>query len=212
MEAYDYLTPDGFGDTYFVYAFDVDNAGGMGANITPGANALRQRIGINDGEFRARWWRGVDQYGNASQGIQIRDRLQNQYFSDTLVLNPTSGSLMNPTMNTGFPIMPEVAYPDSGYIGLDFYGALPGATNQPGQIAFHGVRRRKGIKSDPVPSPYKYYEKPYQYQVTATIPAGYSITSAGVLIQIPITDFDFECRRIDGYGAANASLTYSCPG
>lgn len=209
MEAYDYQTPEGYGDTYYVYAFDVDASG---ANLTPGSQGYNQRVGINDGAFLMRWWTGAGTYGNAAQGIQLRDRLQNDLFSYIMVQNAlTVGSIMNPYMNSGWPVVPEVFYPESGYIGIDINDALPNAA-LPGQLAFHGVRRRKGIQSDPVSSPYAYYEKPYQYQVTATIPGLWSSASGGVLITIPITDFDFELRRLDGFGAATASLVYSCPG
>ena len=210
MEVYDYRTPKGFGDTFFVYAFDVD---GSGANIPAGSNAYNQRIIISDGEFIVRWWRGADQYGNAANGVQIRDRLQTPWFSDTLSPNSALGNAQD-YQNTGFAVMPEVKYPESGYIGFDIIGALPNAA-LPGQLAFYGVRRRRGLQNDPMKSPYKYYEKPYQYQVTVEIPAGWSSASGGLLTTQVIEDFDFELRRIDGYDTAmplTASLVYACVG
>jgi hypothetical protein len=120
MEDYTYTTPQGYGDTFYVYAYDTDTSG-----FTPGTDALNQRIIISDGEFVVRWWRGVDQLGNAARSVQIRDRLQNRYFSDTLNLEPATGSLMNAYMNTGWPVCPEKWYPDSGYIGFDLFTIQP---------------------------------------------------------------------------------------
>jgi hypothetical protein len=193
MENYNYRTPPGYGDTFFVYAFDADASG---ANLTPGLNYFNQRIVISDGSFLSRWWRGVDQYGNVSNSIQIRDRLSTPFFSDLLSPASVLGNAQD-YQNSGWGIVPEVHYPDSGYIGFDLVGVLPNAA-LPGQLAFHGVRRRKGIQNDPVPSLYPYYEKPYQYQVSPTLPIGWSNSSGGYLATQVIDEFDFELRRIDG--------------
>lgn len=199
MENYEYKTPPGYGDTFFVYAFDGDA-------LTPGSSPQNLKLQINDGDFVARWWRGVDQLGNISQGIQIRDALQNAYFFAPVNPAQTLNNILNPYMNTGWPIMPENIYPDSGYIGFDLFKALPNAA-QVGQLAFHGVRRRKGFRNDPQPSLFPFYEKPFQIQSSFIVPAGWSSSKGGFLVTVPIPDYDFELRRIDGVGSVFNSFT-----
>lgn len=191
MDLYPYRTPPGYGDTFFVYAFDGDA-------LTSGNNYYNQRIVISDGDFIARWWKGVDSLGNISQKIQIRDHLSNQYFGDFISPNVTPASLMNPFMDTGWPILPEKWYPDSGYIGFDLQGALPIAA-QVGQLAFGGVRRRKGYRNDPQPSVYPWKEESFCIPVSFTLPIGWSNSSGGFLVTQEIPDYDFELRRIDGF-------------
>lgn len=199
MDAYPYHTPPGYGDTFYIYAFDADASG---ANLAQGGNFYNQRIVISDGAFLARWWKGLDTLGNIAAQLQIRDHLQNQYFSDLLNANLAANNIMRPFMNTGWGICPEKWYPDSGYIGFDLLNVQPNAT-QPAQLAFGGVRRRKGLRSDPQPSVYSSYDKEFQFQVTFTIPMGWSNTSGGFLVTVPVTDYDFELRRIDGFGGSS---------
>lgn len=197
MEDYTYSTPQGYGDTFYVYAYD--------SNILPlvsGQNYFNQRVVISDGDFVLRWWKGCDLYSNISQGIQIRDKLQNQFFSDTINPFSQAPNLMGPYMSTGWPVCPEKWYPDQGYIGFDLFSALPNVspnTSAIGQLAFYGVRRRKGFKNDPQVYTSPAYEKEYQTTVTVKIPAGFSSTSGGLLTTVNVTDFEFEMRRIDGF-------------
>ena len=210
MDCYPYTTPPGYGDTFYIYAFDSDNTINPSVPaLTPGNNYYNQRIVISDGAFIARWWKGLDTLGNIAQSLQIRDHLQNQWFSNLLSSNLSTSNLMPPYMSTGWPVLPEKWYPDSGYIGFDLIGVQPNGAQVCGQLAFGGVRRRKGWRNDPVPSLYAWYEKEYQYQVTFTVPAGWSNKSGGYLVSLPITDFDFELRRIDGFGGnAGIAATY----
>ena len=211
MEQYDYQAPPGYGDTFFVYAFD--------SNVLPllvsGQNYYNQRVGIADGDFVLRWWRGTDLYANIAQGIQIRDRLQTPFFSDNLTTFPSTPNLMGQYMATGWPVCPEKWYPDQGYIGFDLLSALPNATPNTsgiGQLAFYGVRRRKGFRSDPQIYTMPSYMKEYQIQTTFTLPVGWSSASGGYLVTVPIQDYDFEMRRVDGFnnsGSTHASLTYN---
>lgn len=206
MEDYTYHTPPGYGDTFFIYAFDGDA-------LTPGSSPQNLKLQINDGDFVARAWKGVDQLGNIAQGIQIRDYLQNRYFSSQIT-PALAGGLMTPYMGTGWPILSEKVYPDSGYIGFDLFNVLPDPTRV-GQLAFMGVRRRKGYKNDPQPSSFPFYEKPFQLQTTFTIPGAWSRSSGGFLVTVPVPDFDFELRRIDGFGGGTgvkAHLNYGVPG
>ena len=204
MEAYNYTTPPGYGDTFYVYAFDVDVSG---ANLPAGSNAFNQRQNITNGDFVLRWFKGIDPLGNAAEQIQIRDWLQTPFFSNPISPGLLAPNIMANFMGTGWAVMPEKVYPSNGYIGFDLYTVLP-TSSQAGQLAFHGVRRRKGFLSDPLPSDYRYYEKPYQIQVTFVIPAGWSSNNGGFKVVVPITDYDFELRRIDSFG----TLSGGCVG
>lgn len=204
-------TPDGYGDTFYIYAYD--------STVLPlvsGTSYKNLRVNILDGDFILRWWRGCDLYANIAQGIQIRDRLQNQFFSDTLTPFLSSAtSVLGSYMASGWPVLPEKYYPDQGYIGFDLQSALPNIapnTSGIGQLAFYGVRRRKGLKSDPQTYTSPNYANDYQIQASPTIPAGWSSASGGFLVQIPVQDYDFEIMRWDGFqvgGGTAATLTYS---
>ena len=210
MEDYTYTTPPGYGDTFYVYAYDSTTI-----PLVSGSTYNNLRILINDGDFIARWWRGCDLYANISQGIQIRDYLQNPYWSANLqpFLQPSNQQSL--LASTGWAILPEKWYPDSGYIGFDLISALPNITPNVsgiGQLAFYGVRRRKGLLNDPQVYTYPSYEKVFDLQTTVTLPTGFSSASGGYLTALEVPDYDFECRRVDGFGgstgiAATLSLT-----
>lgn len=206
MEDYTYEGVPGFGDTFFIYAFDGDL-------LTSGVSYNNLRVQINDGDFVLRSWKGVDSLGNIATGIQLRDKLQNQFFSSAISpFTASPSSQLARYMRTGWPVLPEKVYPENGYIGFDLVSALPN-TSQVGQLAFFGVRRRRNIQNDPVPSPYRYYEKPFSFPVSFSVPTGWSNKSGGYLVVLPITDYDFELRRIDGIGgtATFATLDYAVP-
>ena len=196
MEVYDYITPPGYGDTFYIYAFDADASG---ENLTPGSNAFNRRVNIVNGDFVLRWFKGVDPLGNAGQQIQLYDWLQTPFFSNPISPGLIAANLMLNYMGTGWPVLPEKSFPVNGYIGFDLYSVLP-AASLPGQLAFGGVRRRKGYTNDPQPSAFRYYEKPYQIRAQFTVPAGWSSASGGFQVDVPVTDYEFELRRIDGYG------------
>lgn len=71
------------------------------------------------------------------------------------------------------------------------------------QLAFYGVRRLKaGVSaSDPAPSPFKYYEKPFEIPYSFTLANVYN-PAVGLLAQpmtkqqIVINNYDFELRQI----------------
>ena len=108
MDCYPYTTPPGYGDTFYIYAFDSDNTINPSVPaLTPGNNYYNQRIVISDGAFIARWWKGLDTLGNIAQSLQIRDHLQNQWFSNLLSSNLSTSNLMPPYMSTGWPVLPE---------------------------------------------------------------------------------------------------------
>lgn len=70
------------------------------------------------------------------------------------------------------------------------------------QLVFYGVRRTKGPvpPSDPAPSSYEYYEKPFRIPIRFTIAAEYNATlpllAQGFRVQTQVNDFEFELRHI----------------
>ncbi len=185
-----YVVPAGYGDTFFVYAFDADG-------LTNGLDAYNQRVRVNDGSFVMRQWSGLN---SVASGIQIRNRLQ----------NPLNAGSRGATMGgflTGVPMVPEVWYPSDGYISFDLFNVQKTLIGTDGsnnifasQLAFAGVRRRQGAASDPMESRYRYYEKPYAYRFDLTIN---QFASVGGVTQQPnffsqtIEDqYDFVLQRI----------------
>lgn len=199
-----YVTPPGYGDTFYIYAFDGDG-------LTAGVPALNQRIPILDGDFIVRQFSGLD---TMSSGIQIRDRLQNPYFG---ALFAQLGGF-----SSGVPVIPEKWYPEDGYIGFDLntvtkktIGVEGGVTTFASQICFFGVRRRKGVQSDPMASNYPggkdWYSKPYALQFSLAIT---NAATVGGVLQGPtlqtvfVPDYDF---MLMGIRAVNTSGTLEDP-
>jgi hypothetical protein len=200
-----YVTPAGFGDTFYVYAFDADS-------LTNGQDAYNQRVVIADGQFVMRQWAGL--YSCAS-GIQIRNRLQNP-------LNSGSKGATMSGFKTGTPVIPEVWYPGSGYIGFDLFnvnrtviGTDGGNTIYGAQLAFAGVRRRAGVASDPMESRYKYYEKPYSYRFDLSINQYASVSGVSTspqLNQLYVDDqYDFVLQRIRVVKTPTPGTEYTTP-
>jgi len=200
---YDYIVPSGVGDTFFVYAFVPTDNG-----ITTG-DAFLQSIAVQDGDFVARAWAGKDTVETTGVGpgaglasIQIYDTLRHAYFSGP---NSVSESYSN-----GQSIIPEKIYQDGGFIRFDLFNVNPLLNNTGGlgspnvyadQLCFYGVRRSSKWISDPAPSAYKYYEKPYSIPFTFTL-TSYGISTPGTGLPsptqyiVPIEDFDFELREM----------------
>lgn len=182
---YDYTTPAGYGDTFFQYVYDADS-------LTDGNNYFQQGIRVTDGLFIPRYWGGLESVVAASGSIQIYDWLKRQLFASPIIQNTMIGA-------SGKAILPEIAYPPDGDIRMDLANVLrstPGGGFYRSQIVFTGVRRRQGFISDPQPSNYKYYEKPYQIPYSLSINA-YATGSPAATVTIPVQDFDFELRRVE---------------
>lgn len=186
---YEYRTPHGYGDTFFVIAYN-------GGDLTDGQDAYNQKVNIENGDFVLRYWSGLE---TIATSIQLRDRIQNPFFSAAALLSGFS---------SGVPVLPEKVYPESGYIGFDLLGvnqrqvgASGGVTLYSSQLCFFGVRRRKGVQGDPMLSKIgPYYEKPYliQYPLQVT---NYGLDTNGVaqpavlnLCYVP--DYDFVLKKI----------------
>lgn len=190
---YDYKTPAGFGDTFFQYVYDLQNAG-----LTDGQTYLQLGVAVNDGQFVLRKWGGL---GGVAQGLQIYDWLGRRFAADFMNIGLAGQGLGRGQMG----ITPEVVYPDNGNIRFDLssvirslIGTIGGIDTYSSQLVFSGVRRRRDVISDPVPSEYRYKEVDFEfpYSLTITNPAATAGAPAPLQrIQIPVTDYDFELRR-----------------
>lgn len=187
---YDYSsTPPGYGDTFFQYVFEA-----QGAGLVDATDRNQLGVQVDDGDFLLRYWTGLP---TIADRLQIYDWLGRRFASEAMFLGAAS--------NAGYGQMvvnPEVKYPHGGNIRFDLTNitqALPAAGLLASQLVFSGVRRRANTISDPAPSSYKYYEKPFN------IPQELSINNYGIVggvIQspvqfvIPVTEYDFELRRV----------------
>ena len=195
---YDYKVPTGFGDTFFIYAFNP-SANGL---IT--GDAFLQSISILDGDFICRAWSGDDTITDPTTGpasIQIYDTLRHAWFSLPIHIYEF--------FPNGQSVVPEKKYQDGGFLRFDLLNINPklntnigtGVSVYADQLCFYGVRRNAGATGDPAPSTYKYYEKEY------TITFDFSINKNGIATPatglpnpdsyvVPIDDFDFELRQL----------------
>jgi hypothetical protein len=194
---YEYITPPGFGDTFYQYVFDAV----LDGPLTDGIDALGLGIKIVDGDFLLRYWSGLT---TIADSLQIYDWLKRGIAASPMFLGA------GPHTSNGFPfanavVAPEILYPVNGNIRFDLINVTQQASATTGllsQMVFTGVRRRPGVTSDPVPSAYKYYEKqfavgnadgtPYSISIT-----NYAAANSPLRFQIPIVDYDFELRRIE---------------
>lgn len=205
MEDYTYYTPPGYGDTFFMYAFDA-------APLTNGSDYQQLLVPIADGDFVMRYWAGLD---TCATSIQIRNRLQRPLNSGAQGINLTRFS-------SGVPHIPEEWYPENGKISFDLFGVNKlaigtdtGVTTYASQMMFAGVRRRKNVQGDPMESQYAYYIKPYTYSYALTI-NNYStvggVLQNGVLNLQNITDgYDFVLEKIRCVQTPNGTFESPTP-
>ena len=200
---YDYITPPGFGDTFFQYVFDAQTAG-----LVNGQSYNQVGIPVQDGAFIARYWSGLPTIAN---NLQIYDWLRRQLFSQSIAVGAASTGGYGQMV-----IVPELGYPDSGNIRFDLdtvaltsQGIDTGTNVLASQLVFTGVRRRPNGYNDPAPSDYDYYEEEFMYPFLFTINS--YATTGGVFLPpiqyiIPVQDYDFELRRIELAEVSGKSL------
>jgi len=196
---YDYQTPDGYGDTFFIY-----NLNGEDIPISNGGSYTLIGLPVQDGMFVCRVWSGGILLVNATTGtVQMYDGVRNAWFQLPIL------------QSTNFPpslaVLPEKVYRDNTALRFDLtnvnlnVNANGTASVYADQMAWYGVKRTQGNVSDPLSSSYKYYEKPFSYPVPITL-TNYG-PSDGMGNPIPglsaptqytqlIQDYDFELRRI----------------
>src|SRR3972149_776760 len=104
---YDYKTPPGYGDTFFQYVYEAQEAG-----LTDGQRYFQKGIPVTDGKFLMRYWSGL---GTIADGLQIYDWLARGFASGFMRVG-------NAAFGTGqgqLVVLPEVGYPDNGNIRID---------------------------------------------------------------------------------------------
>lgn len=196
---YDPRTPPGFGDQFYIYTYQPSANG-----LTNGNSYSLIPIEIQDADFILRAYSGFDSVltsgaprsGNGS--VQIYDKLRLGRFQIPTIIPGN--------FRTGQSVTPELVYPINSALRFDITNlslsvASAGGNNVPiDQLAFYGVRRFPGAKSDPEPSLYKFYEKEYDIPFSTTLTTNGIATGPGSPAQftLPIQDFDFELRRIEG--------------
>jgi hypothetical protein len=195
---YDYLTPDGYGDTFFVYTVN-----GEDIPIANGQSYSLLGIPVQDAMFVCRVWTGAMRIIGATGTIQVYDGVKNAWFQ-------------LPILQTGnFPpamaVLPEKVYRDNSALRFDLTN-VELAVNSNGmasvyadQMAFIGSKRLLSGPSDPSPSMYKYYEKTFSYPVVVAL-SNYGPSDGGgnpiaglaapTQYTIQIQDYDFELREI----------------
>lgn len=109
---YEYQTPDGYGDIFFVYVYD-----GAAGGLMDGKDYSLLGIPVTDGAFCCRAWNGayavLSQTAGALGKIQIYDSNLAAWFD-----NPTSCYTPNPTRQCAC-IVPEKVYVVDGAIRFD---------------------------------------------------------------------------------------------
>jgi hypothetical protein len=195
---YDYETPDGYGDSFYVYVYNPAESG-----LVSGESYSYVPIQIQDGAFILRAWSGADSVLAhtgvlATWGtIQLYDP-HSRLFWDL----PTS---VFSNCATGAAVLPEKSYPDNSALRFDLANtelALDATAVVPvSQLAFYGVRRIQGGASDPAQSQYRYKEIDFSIPFTFPLQGNGTAAGPGPLTQytVQIQDYDFELRRIE-YG------------
>src|ERR1700685_4645167 len=161
---YDYETPSGYGDTFFVYNFngeDIPLANGNSYTYVGGP--------VEDGIFVCRVWSGGALILNTTTGtIQMYDGVKHIWFRYQPILQSN-------IFPSGMAVSPERVYRDNSALRFDLINVnLKVNTNGTAsvyadQMAWYGVKRVQGSVSDPAPSNYKYYEKPFSYPVSISL-------------------------------------------
>lgn len=114
---YDYDTPEGYQDIFFVYAFDANAAA-----LVNGDNYTFLQINVTDGGFVCRAWNGAYAVLNTTPGtlgtIQIYGAVSDKWFD-----SPTNCYTPNPQKQCA-AVIPEKQYPVDGAIRFDLTNVL----------------------------------------------------------------------------------------
>ncbi len=195
---YDYITPAGFGDTFYVYTVN-----GEDIPLTNGGAYTLIGIPVEDSMFVCRVWTGAMRILAAGGTVQVYDGVKCAWFQLPV--------LQSQIFPSGLAVLPEKVYRNNSALRFDLLDAQL-AVNSNGtasvyadQMGFLGVKRLEGGPSDPAPSEYRYYEKPFSYPLTVQLTnygpsdgGGNPIAglSAPTQYQQLVQDYDFELRRI----------------
>jgi hypothetical protein len=109
---YDYPTPPGYADTFFVYVYDA-----FAASLVTGKSYVGQKIPVTDGAFVCRAWNGaysvLSQVPGSLGTIQIYEKNLAKWFD-----NVTNCYTPNPTMQAA-AVLPEKIYDVDSAIVFD---------------------------------------------------------------------------------------------
>jgi hypothetical protein len=193
MKTQPYITPPGYYDLPFTWAFD---ASGLVNGTSPQANSIYLLGGY--GDFIARRAVGFNRILDPATGTF---RINGPSRADYLSSDPIYGA-----NSPESAILNEQLYPETGLIRFDLNNVLLPAAPLTSQIAFQGVRREKGsFQRNPA---YKAFPKSFTYQLTAQLT---QVASAGVAVSafLPIDDYDFELHDMilmSASGSTRATL------
>lgn len=182
-----YTPPDGYIDQPFFWCFDTDD-------IADASSPSNIAISLPGGyDFLFRRLTGMDSVLNASTG-QFMFRMGNA------VRNFANLPLDNCSFFTDFLPTIETAYPETGQISFDLYNTLQATLvtlegDIPyGQIAFQGVRRRKGTDST-VPGR-AFRRVPYNLKLPINLNWSYFSSQKTRKFSWVIDNFDYEAHGL----------------
>lgn len=193
---YLYTPPEGYYDIPMLWPFSVNG-------FTTGQNYLNQQVPIyaGYGDFILRRIVGIDRVLNNGEvapnltvgQFQFRDS-QGRYLEEVPQYRGT-GNRGGLELNTAqLAIIPELLFRENTAIRFDLYNVVPWSdpnetTTFSAQLAFHGVRRFKGVS--PYIAGYKYRPKPYIFLGQVTLAAQTSPLTT-TTVGFPIVNYDFE--------------------
>jgi hypothetical protein len=188
-------TPDGVGDVFFIYAFNPTANG-----VTAGNDYAQLFVPIQDGDFILRAWGGAETILTAGNPVSSAGTIQ--IYDDVMNLTYQLPVSVFQYFETGQSVVPQRLYRNNGFIKFDLTNTSPSFNGvvPTGQLVFFGVRRTGDMASDPAPSVYEYYEKPFFYVIQFVIMNHGTSAGGGSAEQhtIAMTDYDFELRQILG--------------
>jgi hypothetical protein len=110
--AYEYQTPDGYGDIFFVYAFNP-----AANNLVDGNSYFLLAIPIQDGDFIVRAWAGADTV--LTSGVPHSSDGTIQIYDDQLQIWFQLPVSVYGAFSTGQSKVPELLYQNNGFIKFD---------------------------------------------------------------------------------------------
>lgn len=210
LDIKEYSAPDGYYDTPFVYTYDAS-----ALNDSQSYYSLSVPV---DGDSLFLLRRAAGQRTVAD--------LYRLYGHDGAPLCSEFWNMTIPAL-WDIPIVPQRAYPPSGFIRFDL-GSVSKASKTPGgsgsaqvflsTLVFQGVKRFRGKNPlsavGMLPSQGKYHLRPYTYRTTITVDWNvYRYDSGGTVLgfsaprqfSIPVNDYAFEVGRMSLLTTSGAS-------
>lgn len=228
--SYLYSPPEGYYDLPMLWPFSANG-------LTLNANYLNQQVPVyaGYGDFILRRIVGLDRVLNDGRRgtvltvgqFQFRDS-QGRSLEEVPQYVGTGGPGGLENNAAQLAIVPELLYRENTAIRFDLYNLAPafdpnGTTNFSAQLAFHGVRRMRGVS--PYVAGYRYRPKTYWFVGQLTLPAQTSPLTT-TTVGFPIVNYDFEFwelrlvyvlnafynqPQIEGFGVFNVTAVQPGP-